>query len=322
MRTASLHEGTPERKGLPGWILFAAIPLVLALGFISGIALSVYRPAAPQPTQTSGAGQTDSALPVQPDAATHPDPANSPAPGANTPPVAVGPRESPDGRRTGVSSHLPRPVDDSMPSPSLVPGPVTPQAGPTGSNTQPSTAYGQREVRTLVEARAALSAEFGAFRVGGEKLFSVDYQRARDIDYNVVLIGIIKISEYDEWLRATTEHPNLLNVWLKAAAERIRPAALNDKFTLTWTIYETVSSPPYGFASKEVTPDPRGGGYVVTRPLAAVTDVAKATVAIASTNAASSQPATGSTPWSTYGPVIRFDPTDLYRPVRNTTTKP
>lgn len=319
MRTATLHEERPERKGLPGWTLFAAIPLVLALGFISGIALSIYRPL---PTQTSGPVQATPAPAEQFGSATQQGPSLPPTDQGGAPPAASDARSSPDGQRTGGTAHLPRAIDDMPPSPSRTPGPSTPRDGPTGSNTQPASAHERAEVRTLVEARAVLTAEFDAFRVDGQKLFSVDYQRARDIDYNVVLIGIVKISEYSEWIRAVNERPAQLEAWLKAAAERIQPAALKDKFTLTWTIYETVSDPPYGFASKEVTPDPRGGGYVVTRPLAAVTDVAKSTIAIASTGTSPSRPASSSNPWAAYGPVIRFDPTDLYRPVPSTTTRP
>lgn len=315
MRTASFDEVNPPRGGLPRWALFAASPLVLALGFISGIALSTYWPgvAVPAPVVADGPG----ALPANPPGTTSPAPA-LPTDGQSQPDQGSGGLiESPDSRRPGLSSStLPYAVDET-PYLGRTPGP---QGGslstPTETNTT-NTPVAPLKVRTVVDARTALAAEYGSFRVGGSTAFSVDYQLARDINYNTVLIGIVKIAEYGEWVRATRDHPAALQDWLKAAAERVKPAAENEKFTLTWTIYEKVTDPPYGFSTKEVTRDPRGGSYVVTRPLAAVTDVARSVVAVATVDAA--RPATNDTPWAAYGPVIRFDPTDLYRP---TTTKP
>lgn len=313
MQTVSCDETTPARRGLPPWMLFAAVPLVLALGFISGIALSIYRPVQPVPTQTAGPGQTPTLPQVQPGTA----PSASPGDQGGSPPTTGGLQGSTDGRQSSGTTTLPHAVDET-PLPARIPGQNVPLENPAGSNNQPGNTYGRQEVRSLVDARAVLTTEFGAFRVDGQRLFTVDYQRARDIDYNVVLIGIVKISDYSNWVRATREYPHQLESWLRAAAERIRPAAMNEKFTLTWTIYETVSDPPYGFASKEVTPDPRGGGYVVTRPLAVVTNVAQTTIDIASGDSPASRAASTATPWTAYGPVIRFDPTDLYRPVKNT----
>lgn len=313
MRSAPYDDLDTPRGGLPRWALFAAIPLVLALGFVSGIALSTYWPGIPVPAQTSGPGA------VAPNHGQITSPSVPPRVPTAQDDSALGVddlRESPDARRTGSSTALPQAVDEPLPYLTRTPGTIT-QPGPVTSNNGPDSIYHRAEIRSIVDARAALTTEFGAFRPGGTKAFSVDYQLARDVNYNTVLIGIVKIADYGEWVRAVRDRRAELQVWLKAAAERVKPAATNEKFTLTWTIYEKVSDPPYGFSAKEVTRDPRGDGFVVTRPLAAVTDVARSVVAIASVD--TTRPATSDAPWATYGPVIRFDPTDLYRP---TSTNP
>jgi hypothetical protein len=172
----------------------------------------------------------------------------------------------------------------------------------------------QVEVRTLVDARTVLSTEFGAFSVDGVERFHGDYQLARDANYNTMLVGIVKIAEYNEWRTAVREHGDELERWLEAAARRVRPAAEKEGFGLSWTLFEVVSDRPYGFLASEVTEMPRGQGYLVTRPLAGVTDFAPTAVAIAAIDVGAGPVTTGTEPWSVYGPVLRFDPTDLYRP--------
>ncbi|MFZ5817990.1 MAG: hypothetical protein ACOY93_22285 [Bacillota bacterium] len=306
MRSTS-YDAMPPRTGLPRWALLAVTPLVLAVGFVSGIALATYRPL-PEPPAPP-ASRSDLA-PQEPAGG---DPGAS-APIAGTDPAPESPpgglQESPDPRRSGVIALLPEAIDDPFPGSARPTTPTAPPEGPVTTSPAPSTAYHTAPVRTLSDARAALAAEFSSFQVGDRTLFSVDYQVARDANYNTVLIGIIKIAEYSEWVRATREHPSQLQSWLRAAARRVSPAATEERFTLTWTIYEKVNDPPFGFAAREVTRDPRGG-YVVTRLLAAVTDPARALVSIA---APESPVAASENPWSAYGPVIRFDSTDLYRP--------
>lgn len=308
MRTASYDNVNRPRGGLPLWALFAAIPLALALGFLNGIALSTFGAVFP-PTPPPSQG------PAGPPANQGGSTAPAPAPPGGSPAMpdqtGGGLYDSPDPQRPGsLTATLPQAADE-------IPYPIRPQApsGPVNNGDGDSTPAGAPftpPVRSVVEARAALSSEFGSFQVGGVKVFSVDYQLARDINYNTVLIGIVKIAEYSQWVRAVREHPVELQAWLQAAAERVKPAAQQEKFTLTWTIYEKVTDPPYGFGVSEVTRDPRGG-YVVTRPLATVTDVTRSTVSVAAVDP-DSHPASNNAPWTAYGPVIRFDPTDLYRP--------
>lgn len=290
----------PRRlRPLPRWILPASLPLVIALGFVGGILVSAYGPDPPAPP----AGETTETVrePEAPPVDLEPEP--------ERPIVLPTPAEYPAvSRLPGV---LPRDFDEPLGLPE--------GAGRNGSaEPQPEAEPPPREVHTLVDARKALQAEFGRYTSGGRTLFELDYQVARDANYRTILIGIVKIAQYDGWLQAAEEEQERLLEWLRAAAERIRPAAEAENFRLVWTIFETVSDPPYGFLSKEVTPVPQGRGYVVTRPLAAVTDVARSTVTLLPVDTSSTLPSTGGSPWSAYGPVIRFDPTDLYRPAPST----
>jgi len=275
------------------WILLAACPAALALGLIVGVAASAYGPA-PQPAP----GSTVQAEPPSEQQQSEPG-------GAQTPPAAPQTADPPNlVPGTSVDSVvepaplLPPPVDDSAYA-----TPAIPQAGVSAV----------AEVKTLVDARAVLAAEFGTFRTAGAEQFHVDYQLARDINYDTMLVGIIKLSEYSNWLTAVRDHGDELQRWLMAAARRIRTAADTEGFGLSWAIFEVVPERPYGFMTNEVTTTPSGQGYLVTRPLAAVTEFAGPTVTIAATPG-SAGPVTQADPTAVYGPVLRFDPTDLYRP--------
>lgn len=314
MRSASYDDFTPPRGSLPRWALWAAVPLVLALGFISGIALSTYWPEAPAATALQPEGQNEAQAPAGQSGATAPPPTPASSQPAVPEQVDSTPREFPQDSRLAYSTPLLPHAADEIPYPTASIHPAEP-GDRADSASGPPIGAAPAQVRTVVDARAALDTEFGSFRAGGSQRFTVDYQIARDINYNTVLIGIIKIAEYSQWVRAATDYPSELSTWLESAAERVKPAAQNEKFTLTWTIYEKVTETPYGFNASEVVRDPRGG-FVVTRPLAAVTDVARSDVTISA--AGLSRPTTSDTPWATYGPVIRFDPTDIYRPTRST----
>lgn len=321
MRTAAYDEVNPNRTGLPRWALFAATPFVLAVGFVTGIALSSFWPASERSEQVARQEQTaPSDTSGNP---SNPPPFTLPGPSSGSQSSGSGPAQASDGHSSAGAFPLPPAVDEPLPYLSRTYGPTGGFESPATGSNRPIDVYGRREVRTLLEARAALNGEYDQFLIDGKEAFAVDYQVARDANYNTVLIGIVKIADYDQWVRAVRDHPARLQSWLTGAAQRVRPAALNEAFTLTWTIFETVSTPPSGFASTEVTTIPRDGGYVVTRPLAALTDADKATVTIAAVESQANLPASTRTPWATYGPVLRFDPTDLYRPVRNTApTKP
>lgn len=291
----SLHNETRVR-GLPRWLLLAATPLVLILGTVTGIAVSAWWPApavTPAPTTPS----------EEPDAPS----AESPTPGNVAP-----------GTQVSEPTDDPTPPGDSGPTQEvgLLPPPVDFWSYPAGEPSQAASEPVLTEVKTLVDARAVLSAEYGAFSVGGRERFRVDYQLARDKNYETMLVGIVKIADYGEWVQAVKDHPDQLNRWLRSAAQRVQPAAVSEGFTLTWAIFEVVTDQPFGFLASEVTPMPRGGGYLVTRPLAAVTDAARSIVSIASTDIGVGPQTVAGQPSNVYGPVLRFDPTDLYRPTQ------
>ncbi|MBP2018605.1 hypothetical protein J2Z79_002020 [Symbiobacterium terraclitae] len=271
------------------WLLLAAGPAALALGLIVGVAISAYGPAQPAPGPGAQAEpQTDTQQP------------GSPGGPAGTETVQPGLTTTPEPASVADSESaplLPPPVDDSAYA--------TPAIPPAGS-------LSAAEVKTLVDARAVLTAEFSTFRTAGAAPFTVDYQLARDINYDTMLVGIVKLAEYNNWLSAVRDHGDELQRWLTAAARRVRSAAEAEGFGLSWAIFEFVPDRPYGFMASEVTATPNGRGYLVTRPLAAVTDFSGPTVTIAALPGTG--PVTAPDPTAVYGPVLRFDPTDLYRP--------
>ncbi|WP_374712740.1 hypothetical protein [Symbiobacterium terraclitae] len=277
------------------WLLLAACPAALVLGLIVGVAASAYGPAQSAPGHAAQA--EPHAEPQQPGPSDGPDGAGSTQPGSSA---------GTDGARTAEGTAespplLPPPVDDIAHAVPAIP--------PAGS---PSVA----DVKTLKDARAVLAAEFGTFKTAGAAQFHVDYQLTRDINYDPMLVGIIKLDEYNSWISAVVEHGDELQSWLMAAARRVRSAAEAEGFGLSWAILEVVSDRPYGFMASEVTAVPNGQGYLVTRPLAGVKEFAGPTVVIAATPGPG--PVTSPDPTAVYGPVLRFDPTDLYRPRAST----
>lgn len=285
------HEPT-ERRGLARWLLLAACPAALVLGLIVGVAASAYGPAAqPAPgPEAQGEPQTEAQQADPTGGQTGPE-AQQPGASAGT--------DLPGGADSAVDSSplLPPPVDDSAYATAVIPPAATPSVA---------------EVKSLVDARAVLTAEFDTFRAAGAEPFHVDYQLARDINYDTMLVGIVKLAEYNNWLSAVNDHGDDLQRWLMAAARRVRSAAEAEGFGLSWAIFEVVPDRPFGFMTSEVTAMPSGQGYLVTRPLAAVTEFAGPTVTVAATPGAG--PVTRPDPTAVYGPVLRFDPTDLYRP--------
>lgn len=284
------YPDAPAPRSLPRWTVWAFAPVALALGLIVGVAASAYGP------WSAPAGEPAVQAPPEQE---------TPAPADSTvvPPPATGnvPAQTPDPEApsaVGTAPLLPPAVDDST---YVTPVPVT--AGPSLA-----------EVRTLVDARTVLASEFGTFTAGGRQWFQVDYQMARDINYDTMLVGIVKIADYNNWLTAVRDYRDELTRWLTAAARRVRDAAQNEGFKLSWALFEVVPEPPYGFLASEVTQMPRGQGYLVTRPLAAVSDFSGPTVTLAAVAGTGGSPVTDPSPASVYAPVLRFDPTDLYRP--------
>lgn len=277
-----------EPRGLPRWAVWAFAPVALALGIIAGVAASAYGPW-PAPAREPA---------IQAPSAEEP-PATAESPAAPPAPVVDQPEptetEPPAALAAEAAPLLPPAVDDFNSVP------ATPPVGPSVG-----------EARTLVDARTALSTEFHTFTAGGREWFHVDYQMARDVNYDTMLVGIVKLAEYNNWLTAARDYRDELTRWLTAAARRVRDAAVNEGFNLSWALFEVVPDQPYGFLASEVTPLPRGQGYLVTRLLAAVTDFAGPTVTIATVPGTG--PVTDPDPAAVYGPVLRFDSTDLYRP--------
>lgn len=287
------YSDPPARRRVPRWVLLATSPAALALGLIVGVAASAYGPAPepvpgqfqveqqePEPQEPGQNG--DSVGPTQPSESDEPRPGTANQPAA---PVAE------------AVTLLPPPPDDTSHSTATKPA---------------SGALSVAEVRSVMDARTVLAAEFATFSAGGKELFHVDYQLARDVNYNTLLVGIVPLAEYDNWIQAVRDYASELNRWLLAAARRVRSAAESEGFVLSWALFEVVPGEPYGFMEDEVTPMPRGEGYLVTRPLATVTDFTGPTVVVASLPGSS--PATRPIPGNPYVPVLRFDPTDLYRP--------
>lgn len=280
----------PAPRSLPRWAVWAFAPAALALGLVVGVAASAYGPWAAPAEEIVVPAPPEQEPSAPADAPSPPSPWQGPGPGDPSDPDASTAAE------TAVL--LPPPVDDAT---YTVPAPSA--AGPAVA-----------EVRTLVEARTVLASEFSTFTAGGREWFHVDYQLARDINYDTMLVGIIKIAEYNNWLTAAQDYEDELTRWLTAAARRVRDAAASEGFKLSWALFEVVPDRPFGFLASEVTPLPRGEGYLVTRPLAAVSDFAGPSVTIAAFVGTGTGPVTNPSPAMVYGPVLRFDPTDLYRP--------
>lgn len=285
----------PEKPGprsLPRWAVWAFAPLALALGIIAGVAASAYGPpAAPaEPVSVQAPPEEEPPAPADDPAA----PGQMPGTGGSEPADADAAPLPP----VETAALLPPPVDDSTYA-ARIPAAVGPALA---------------EVRTLIDARTVLAGEFAAFTAGGRQWFQVDYQITRDINYDTMLVGIVKIAEYNNWVTAVRDYRDELTRWLTAAARRVRDAAVNEGFNLSWALFEAVPDRPFGFLASEVTPLPRGEGYLVTRPLAAVTDFTGPTVALAAVITPDAGPVTTPGPSTVYGPVLRFDSTDLYRP--------
>lgn len=280
-----IDEADRSRKGfsLPRWILAGAIPLALALGFLSGVAIGYFgTPPSPSPAAEPGADAT------KPD-----DPASAGPSGTKTP----------TNKPEAWSGLLLPPVADE---------PVTALVGGRWFVQPPEI----KTASTFAEAQSLLADQFSEFRSGGLVRFRVEYREAHDANRNRVLVGVVKVTEYPAWLQAMQDNRSEVVKWLETAAERVKPAAKKERFNLVWAVWEKVDQSPYGFSSLEVTP--LHGQYLVNRPLAAVTDFERIIVSMAPgmgpvTNADS--------PWAVYGPVLKFDPDDLYRPPGTSRTR-
>jgi hypothetical protein len=287
----SLHAGYRPR-GLPRWTLWAAIPVVLALGFVAGLAIANYAPspaaeAAPPPTK-----QIVPPVTVAPSAKSSDD--------FGWQIVTVGPANS---RNTPGS---------------------TPQDSTASSDvgTQPSPHFTGKATNRL-EARLALATDFPVFRAGNIS-FHVEYQLMR-AGAGTSLVGLLADDEYPQWERAVREQPDALKSWLTAAAGRVQDASARDRFHVAWAVVDVLRERPAAYADSEITVL-ENRTYLVIRPLAATLDHTKSEISLrplaSLLQSAANQQVTSSDPWAAYGPVIRFDADDLYRPLRTNGQQP
>ena len=284
-------------KGWPLWALGAVAPVVLALGFVGGMALATYLPRGAKPPATA---QTVPSVPTPPPAKAPQQPA-TPAP-SYIPSIR-------DFRRYGDWE------DGTLP----VPGPRT-----NNLPTPPETTRAGEPPKDIREARQELVRAFGRLQIGNRVIPSIDYQQMRNAGESISVVGMIRASDYATWTAIQQENPEQLQAWLENVARRVQAAAIRDRFWLSWAVVEVLPDKPSGFASYEVTPLV-GGTFLVVRPLAATMDPADTTVSLRAPvgdSPEAGQRPPGSSPWATYGPVIRFDSTDLYRPAGLAGTRP
>lgn len=283
-------------KGLPRWILWAATPVVLALGFVVGMAVATYQPAQAPPE----APHTE----VQP-----------PATVQNMPPVTQPPAVQSDAAWRIVTSNQGK-TAGSLPGQSgqspleTVPtAPAQPFTGPANNSE---------------DAKKALTTDFSLFSHGGA-IFRVEYQKMTHAGTSASVVGMIAAADYPNWERAMREYPEALRQWLESAAHRVQDAAAREGFHVAWAVVDVVDARPGGFADNELMPM-ENGTYLVIRRLASTVDHTKSEISLrplaSLLDSDANRSVTSTDPWSTYGPVIRFDGDDIYRPSRLSGTQP
>lgn len=289
----------------PAWVLWALAPLAAVLGVVAGMALAVYtepvrgpqpviqasRPAVATPTGTQ---------PLQaPTTITQQPVTSAPSPTG----TIIATDQAP--RPTRVPDHLP----DSAGGRQITPTPGVVQPQPVIVAPRPITNVG--------EARSVLNAEFSNYAAGTVVVRGIEYQVMRNGGYTTSLVGLLPVGAYEAWKTALEADANRLQAWLDAAAERVRPAVERDRFFLSWAIVEVAPSRPAGFADHEVIAQ-TDGTYLIIRPLASTTSLTDLKVTLrphSSLQAVATGQVTHSAgPWVTYGPVIRYDSADIYRP--------
>lgn len=294
-----------HRTGWPRWALWSCIPVALSMGFIAGMALATYLPspsAAPGPSEQGGPTQTAG------------------TPGTPQPPKANQPAPPQDSSWKIPNTPLPQPVmpvqEDPPVNSRITPGPQTVPPEPVWS-------YQNGPPRDVRMARSALTAMYAEYTGAGP--FSVEYQQMRHAGLGTSLVGLLRVDEYEGWATALQREPEKLQRWLESAARLAQPAAERDHFHLSWAVVEVRRSRPAGFADAELTPL-SDGSYLILRPLASTVDHTKEDVSLRPlatlTTATAGRPVNDGSPWATYGPVLRFDESDLYRPSGLTGTRP
>lgn len=286
-----------SERGWPHWALWAAIPIMLSLGFVFGLGLATYTGKPPASQQAA-----------------------APAPGDQDPPTAVSPNQ-PTRPGTGADQSWQVPGSGLLAnrqSPNLLePPPLhTPESSTTPPSNSPSSVYGLPAPTSLREARTVLAREFFRYETGNRSV-RFDYQEMRHTGSGTSLVGQVSVADYAAWEAAVRTNPQALERWLEAALKKAQPAVQRDRFHLAWAVVGVVPTRPAGFADHEVTPL-ADGTFLVTRPLAASVDYNSSMVSLRSLDSlrlsVAGLPVTSGSPWATYSPLIRFDSTDIYRP--------
>lgn len=340
----------PGPHGWPLWILWAALPIILSIGFVTGMGLANYQltspPAvvAPLPPVTEHSpdlplvGQLVPPPPAPEQRGTEPttdpgpdprsvqgsvpvpgmDPGPVPGPGGNT--LAQPPLSHSDTWQIPTPSLPLQPEGASARLAAPPPQFDEPLDGPLTFRNEPEQIYQTGlEAQNAREARALLARAFGRYSGG----ITIDYQMMRNSGVSSSLVGMLSVQQYPLWAKALRDQPDQLHDWLNAASTSVAPAVNRDHFFLAWAVVDVVSSRPSGFAAHEVTPLD-DGRFLVIRPLASTSEQTHSLVTLRSSESLNQSTAgrPGSGAWFTYGPVIRFDNTDLYRPPALTNTKP
>lgn len=286
MHTLRRSEAPHPQATWPVWALWAVAPLVVALGIVGGMAAATFL-AAPSP---ASAGEKQA---------------------AQAPPAGTSSEAVPAG--TGASTGAPTSSVTAPGWPSAEPTvrPSAPTPGPTGPAQPPAA---PRVVKDLRDAQAELNDHFSRYSDGSTTIDYIEYRVMRNVGLSVSLVGIVGGENYAAWNRALQQNPQRLRAWLETAAARVLPATSAENVFLAWAVVEVRPDRPTGFTAAEVKALDNGR-YLVTRPLAATADPGQTTVTLRPVVTGTGGAPAQNTPWATYGPQIRGDSTDIYRPM-------
>lgn len=269
----------------PLWTLGAVAPVVAALGIVGGVAAATFL--APPPA--GSLPRQEQATARAPGDATGPDSAAA-KPGGN----AI---TSPGSTAPGEMSIPPNNSTATLPTPSDIPD---------------RSVGAPRVIRDLRDAQAELDSHYSYYTDGRATINRIEYRVMRNAGLSISLVGMISVQDYAGWARALRENPQRLQDWLEAAAARVLPATEKERIFLAWAVVDVRSNRPSNFSNDEVRTQ-HNGTHLITRPLASAIDPGQTKVAVRPLSSAPSGP-TPTGPWSTYGPQIRGDSTDIYRP--------
>jgi hypothetical protein len=302
-----LSQPPSRRPGLPLWVLPATLPLALSLGFVVGMAVAnrLDRPiAAPTPHQTESAPAT----------ATNEEPG----------PVSADPNPTTPLRSAPLSpARVKQPEPSSGPTTNAPPiSAPTRTEGSTTAPSRPSDVYGgsavadNAPIRTIQDAQLALIAD----RVGSGPVKGIDYQQMRNTGFGISLVGMLNWAQYQAWEEALRQDPAALERWLTKTAALAFGPDQTDRFAISWALVDTLPSVPPGIQPSEVTPL-ESGEFLVIRFLAGTKRPGEPAIELRRLDDLGAA-AGGQEAWARYGPQIRFDSTDIYRPSGVTGTAP